>query len=98
MYETLRTNDQRAYFKTGKVGTKLKKGQTTFVGGLDYQAFIAEALEEAHTALQGEPVKDLRSDMRALCAPRPVLQTSALNRVRRSWHHALSSADLLCMP
>jgi hypothetical protein len=68
IYETLRTNDQRSYLKTGKTGQGGKR-QEMFVAGLDYQQFISAALEEAHKSLRFEPTKDIGTDMRAQCAP-----------------------------
>lgn len=68
VYETLRTNDQHAYFKTGTTGHQNDTGRAIFVGGLDYQAIMSAAMEEAHSSLRFEPVNDLRSDTRGLCA------------------------------
>lgn len=69
VFETLRTNEQRAYIKTGATGHQNNSGQAAFVAGLDYQAFFTSAIADAHKSLQFEPTRALGSDMRAMCVP-----------------------------
>lgn len=65
VYETMRTNELRAYLANG--GPSKGSKQDRFVGSLDYQAYMSAALEEAHSTLHVDTHTRLGSEMRGQC-------------------------------